>query len=201
MRHDEVHPATSTAVAAEIAPLKDLKDYQVAKGDPDVRGWEVAGRDGRRVGKVNDLLVDTGAMRVRYLDVVLDPDLLASAPRVPGTAPVVGTYAAPGMAGAGPVVDRDRGLPDDGHHVLIPIGSAQLDEDHDRVLLEGLDSHDTVLLPAYDHRAFNREYETGLRQRFDRGYTPAADRDFYTGDLYDEERFYGPRRRRGLRRP
>jgi hypothetical protein len=213
MRHEDVHPvagtAAGTATVSQIAPLKELKDYKVAKEDPDVRGWNVIGRDGRMVGEVHDLLVDTGEMRVRYLDVELDPALLASAPTVPGTAGVVGAYAAPGMAGAGPVLD-----PGDGrharHHVLVPIGSARLDEDHDRIYLEGLDSHDAALLPAYDHQAFSREYETGVRRRFDRDYSrdhspavsptpPISDRDFYAGDLYNDERFYGPRRKkRGL---
>jgi photosynthetic reaction center H subunit len=206
MRHDDVHPvagsAAGTAAAPQIAPLKELKDYKVAKEDPDVRGWNVLGRDGRTVGQVHDLLVDTSAMRVRYLDVELDHDLLASAPTVPGTAGVVGAYAAPGMAGAGPVLDRGDGRHHAGHHVLVPIGSARLDEDHDRVYLEGMESHDAALLPAYDHQAFNREYETGVRHRFDRDYNPANvrdDRDFYAGDLYNDERFYEPRRkRRGL---
>jgi hypothetical protein len=196
MRHDDVHPAAGTvagtATASQIAPLKELKDYKVAKEDPDVRGWNVIGRDGRMVGEVHDLLVDTGEMRVRYLDVELDHSLLASAPTVPGAAGVLGSQAAPGVAGR--------------HHVLVPIGSARLDEDHDRVYLEGLDSHDAALLPAYDHQAFGREYETGVRRRFDRDYSPASspaapisDRDFYAGDLYNDERFYGPRRKkRGL---
>lgn len=184
MPHRDVHPATGAAAGtavSQIAPLKELKDYKVAKDDPDVRGWNVIGRDGRPVGEVHDLLVDTAAMRVRYLDVELDRDLLAAAPSVPG---------ATGVAGAHPVAGGAK------YHVLVPIGSARLDEDHDRIHLEGLDSQDAALLPAYDHHAFGREYESGLRRRFDRSWTPAADRDFYAGELYDEERFYGPRRRR-----
>jgi uncharacterized protein (TIGR02271 family) len=60
-----------------IIPLDELDDFQVAEGDPDVRGWEVFGSDGRLIGEVDDLLVDTAAMKVRYLDVDLDGDLLA----------------------------------------------------------------------------------------------------------------------------
>jgi len=198
MRHDDVHSApagTATMTAPQVVPLKELKDYKVAKDDPDVRGWEVIARDGRTIGKVNDLLVDTAAMRVRYLDVELDRDLVANAPVVPGTAEVIGAHARPGMAGAGPVLDpRDERAAE--HHVLVPIGVARLDEDHDRIYLDALDSHDVAVLPAYDPKAFSREYETGLRRRFDRGETPAADRDFYAGEMYDEERFYGPRRKR-----
>lgn len=61
-----------------VVPLDQLDDFEVAEGDPDVRGWKVMGSDGRQVGEVDNLLVDTGAMKVRYLDVdvedELDPD-------------------------------------------------------------------------------------------------------------------------------
>lgn len=59
-----------------IIPLEDLDDFKVADGDPDVRGWDVVTADGRRVGGVDDLLIDREAMKVRYLDVEVDDDLL-----------------------------------------------------------------------------------------------------------------------------
>ena len=62
-----------------VAPLDELDNFEVADGDPDVRGWEVLGADGRKIGEVDDLLVDTAAMKVRYLDVDLDDDLLPEA--------------------------------------------------------------------------------------------------------------------------
>ncbi|MFL6195690.1 MAG: PRC-barrel domain-containing protein [Thermoanaerobaculia bacterium] len=190
MANDPVRPMTAGPAAgtatAQIAPLKELKDYKVAGEDPDVRGWNVLARDGRAIGDVHDLLVDTAAMRVRYLDVELDKDLLASVPPVPGMAHHAGLM--------------------EHRHVLVPIGTARLDEDHDRVYVESLDSSDVAVLPAYDHTAFGRDYENGVRQRWDRNYAPtpagtasAAGGDYYAGDLYDEERFYGPRRKkRGL---
>lgn len=184
MRNDDAYaghpgaaPAGAATATATIAPLKQLKDYKVASDDPDVRGWDIVARDGRKIGDVHDLLVDTVAMRVRYLDVELDRELLAGAPAVPGMAHT-------GMLG-------------EHRHVLVPIGTARLDEDHDRVYVDTLDSHDVAVLPPYDHTAFSREYETGVRQRWDHNYAPAPDRsDFYTGDLYDQERFYGPRRKK-----
>lgn len=60
-----------------IVPLDDLDDFEVAEGNPDVRGWDVIARDGRRIGEVDELLVDTETLKVRYLDVDLDHDLLA----------------------------------------------------------------------------------------------------------------------------
>lgn len=61
---------------SRIVPLDELRDFEVADGDPDVRGWEVAGADGERLGEVDQLLVDTDALKVRYLDVDLGPALL-----------------------------------------------------------------------------------------------------------------------------
>lgn len=163
MRHEEVNSTrTATATldpvaspgAPQVVPLKHLKDFKVAKEDPDVRGWPLIARDGRMIGKVHDLLVDTAAERVRYLDVELDNDLLASAPVVPGT------------AGLPPVVDGGDGKAVS-HHVLAPIGFARLDEDHKRVYLDGMDAHDAAVLPAYDDQAFQGAAGSITRSRSD----------------------------------
>lgn len=61
-----------SAINERILPLDELDQFEVAEGDPDVRGWHVFGGDGVKVGEVDELLIDTEAMKVRYLDVVLD---------------------------------------------------------------------------------------------------------------------------------
>lgn len=61
-----------------IIPLDQLDDFTVADGDPDVRGWEVLASDGRKIGEVDELLVDPTAMKVRYLDVDVDDDLITA---------------------------------------------------------------------------------------------------------------------------
>jgi uncharacterized protein (TIGR02271 family) len=150
-----------------IIPLDELDDFQVAEGDPDVRGWEVFASDGRKIGEVEDLLIDTGAMKVRYLDVDLDDELLEAG--------------------------QDR-------HVLIPIGYARLDESDDHIFVDELASTDVGAIPAYTQEPLTREYETTVRQHFDRDYTTAAttttdtDTDFYAHDHFDDDRFYGARR-------
>lgn len=65
-------------VPGRIAPLSDLNDYEVADGYPEIRGWEVRDSSDRSIGRVHDLLVDVGALRVRYLDVELAPKFAAS---------------------------------------------------------------------------------------------------------------------------
>lgn len=47
--------------------LSELDDYKVESSDPDPRGWTVHTADGRNVGVVDDLVVDTSAMKVRHL--------------------------------------------------------------------------------------------------------------------------------------
>jgi uncharacterized protein (TIGR02271 family) len=57
-----------------VVPLNSLDGWKVAEGEPDIRGWEVLASDGRRIGKVDELLVDTTANKVRYVDVDLTDD-------------------------------------------------------------------------------------------------------------------------------
>jgi uncharacterized protein (TIGR02271 family) len=43
-------------------------DFDVAEDDIDIRGWRVVDADGTDLGKVDDLIVDTDARKVRYLE-------------------------------------------------------------------------------------------------------------------------------------
>lgn len=55
-----------------LVPLSAMKDYKIAKDNPDVLGWRVIGADGESLGMVRDLIVDPHAMKARYLSVVAD---------------------------------------------------------------------------------------------------------------------------------
>jgi hypothetical protein len=211
---------------SHLAPLRRLHNYRVSGGDPDVRGWLVLGADGRKIGEVNDLLVDTEALRVRYLDVTLDPDLLGDAPipeaatagsgepaaaagglplfnpadtmgGVGGSSSISEMFARSTLSATENELTRESQRGDDTRHVLLPIGKARLDPEHDRIVAEGLRAADVLGLPDYHGQSVSRDDETGLRQRFDRGYAHSAEHDFYAHDLYDQDRFYGPRRQSG----
>jgi sporulation protein YlmC with PRC-barrel domain len=52
--------------------LSHLRDYDIGRNEPDPRGWTVVNREGRPVGEVKDLVVDTQRMAATYLDVELD---------------------------------------------------------------------------------------------------------------------------------
>ena len=53
-------------------PLSHLSGCRIAEGALDMRGWDVCSAEGRWIGVVDDVLVDTGSMQVRYLDVEVE---------------------------------------------------------------------------------------------------------------------------------
>jgi photosynthetic reaction center H subunit len=172
-----------------VAALSTLKEFEVADDTPDPRGWTVIDAVKAEVGKVHDLIVDTVALRTRYLDVELDKDATR--------------------------LDDDR-------HVLIPVGLARLDDDHDRVVLSSIRAAQLVDVPPFTHRTVDREYESSLLPYFNAealGTTTAAEspstrearareveassrdvrpepeaRDFYDSRHFDDRNFYGKRR-------
>jgi hypothetical protein len=125
--NDTDRPATSP----RVTPLRNLRGYRIADGAPDVRGWEIVGGDGKRIGSVNDFLVDSVEGKVRYLDVQLDTGLyraggesnpqdqrpspaadaapgldpLASGMAVSGMASVPGAVITPSLVGAATVTE------------------------------------------------------------------------------------------------
>src|SRR5436305_8375197 len=57
--------------AERLVRLSDLGKWDVAEGEPDIRGWEVRTIGGRELGKVKELLVDPDAGEVIMMDVGL----------------------------------------------------------------------------------------------------------------------------------
>ena len=171
--HDRQRPSDNPQVAA----LKDLGDYEVAEGYPDPRGWTVRSADGTDVGKVHDLIVDTGSMRARYLAVRLDDDF------------------------GGSRNDRD---------VLIPIGTARIDDDGDNVVVNNLSADRFATLPAYEAGSLTRDQEQELRTHFTSGDAMSAGTigagatggsDFYDHDHFNDRGFFsrGQDRDSGMR--
>jgi uncharacterized protein (TIGR02271 family) len=153
----------------EVAALSDLGDYEVAEGYPDPRGWTVRASDGAEVGKVHDLIVDTGTMRTRYLDIRLSDDI------------------------AGASGERD---------VLVPIGTARVDDHGDSVIVNNLTSDRFASLPPYERGSFSRDHEANLRSHFTGGDAMSAGTigagatggsDFYDHDHFDDRSFFARR--------
>ncbi|MCC2546133.1 PRC-barrel domain-containing protein [Hymenobacter sp. BT175] len=67
--------AIPSSEGMHLRRLRDLTEFEVADGSPDVRGWTVRGGDGRAFGEVHELIVEEDALKVRYLDIELDARL------------------------------------------------------------------------------------------------------------------------------
>ena len=71
---DEAGVGPNPADARRLVRLKELDDYKVAEGEPDIRGWRVYTATGRELGDIEDLLVDTELGEVVMVDVDLKRD-------------------------------------------------------------------------------------------------------------------------------
>ena len=204
--------------AGQLVHLDDLDDFQIAAGEPDIRGWDVRGTDGNKLGEVADLLVDTAAMKVRYIEVKLDKDVARdmghSHHEHPHHAhPHDITDSAMRAEGEHDTKAFRSDAADAGRFVLIPIGVARLDDDSDDVVLDAQASQ-LVGIPAYrrDGKDLTRDYENEVV----RGYSAKPDgshandvmraavpsdaqtstRDkFYEDRSFDDRSFFGSRRR------
>jgi photosynthetic reaction center H subunit len=52
-----------------------MQGNEVKGAEPDVRGWEASTRDGKRIGKVYELIVDPKARKIRYIEIQTDKDM------------------------------------------------------------------------------------------------------------------------------
>jgi sporulation protein YlmC with PRC-barrel domain len=68
----ERHKDIPTTAEGRLVRLGELKDFQVAEGNYDIRGWHVRTPDGKDVGRVEDLIVDPAERRARYIEVKVD---------------------------------------------------------------------------------------------------------------------------------
>ena len=147
--------------------LGAMPEFEVAEGDPDVRGWLVVGPAGDRIGRVSELLVDPSEMKVRYLEVNLrDPQTNVAATRQ--------------------------------RRVVVPIGAAAIEREHDQVRL----AHESAVLdrlPPYEGADLTRNHERATCEVLSPGaHQTLRHGDIYTHPLYDADRFYAARRGRQL---
>jgi hypothetical protein len=195
-----------------LAHLDDLGDFKIADGEPDIRGWDVRGADGQKLGKVEDLLVDTAALKVRYIEVKLDKDVAREMSATPASPSDAARFADRDVTSEA-TRDADAVSHGDDRYVLVPIGVARLDADTDDVLLDRHAAHMAGIPDYRRDESFTRDYESNVL----RGYssdaslgTAQADLlnanlppartaanpsdDFYTGRNFDDRSFFGSRR-------
>jgi uncharacterized protein (TIGR02271 family) len=180
-----------------VAPLSKIDDdFDVAEGTPDPRGWTVRDASGTDIGKVHDLIVDTVAMRTRYLDIELDKKALRLDKDRDVLIPVgqarldddddrviLGSLAATQIAG----------LPEYTH--------GDIDRDYESSLLPNFDAGAIDATNGGDSGAAIGAM-SGDRPASQGGViADAPESDFYDNRHFDDSRFVGDRRRQQQQPP
>lgn len=165
-----------------LVPLSAMKDFQIAKDNPDVLGWPVMGADGESIGMVKDLIVDQQAMKARYLSVVADRRYFNTDADQYLLLPIgVAALDKKGKKVFVSAIDS-RTL---GNYPIYPGGP--ITDDYEYAVRDTLQrsQHDTLANTSQDYKA---EFEEALHQSEPRQ-SNISD-DFYDDSTFDENRFY-----------
>jgi hypothetical protein len=169
---DRVSTRPDAASGGSLVHTRDLDDFKLPKDEPDPRGWDVRGTDGSKVGKVEDMLFDTGERRIRYIEVALDKDFAKDTARDYALVPI-------GQAR----------LDDDNDHVVVDLSSTDLPSvpRYDRQHLSR--DYETSL------RSWYRERKRDVKDAVKTGGPADRDAGFYASPEYDDQRFFARGRR------
>lgn len=153
----------------QLVHLSEMDDYEIADGEPDIVGWDVRAANGDKIGDVEDLLVDSATLRVRYVEVKLEKDLVPNKDRRHALIPI-------GAAR----------LNEDEDDVLISLGSERL---------LALPAYVKGTLT----REYEQSVVDGFVPASDRVVSTDDDQDFYGGEHFDDRRMFETRREEGRR--
>jgi PRC-barrel domain protein len=170
---DRVSMDTTNASDGTLVHSRDLDDFKFPKDEPDPRGWDVRATDGTKVGKVEDLLFDTGERRIRYVEIALDKDFAKDTARDYALVPI-------GQAR----------LDDDNDHVVVDLSSADLPSvpRYDR---KGLSrDYETSLRSWYQGRKRGARDVREVKDAVSKDASRDRDAGFYSSPEYDDERFF-----------
>lgn len=104
----------------QIDALENLDDWKVHHDDTDVRGWDLRTNTGAKIGTITNLIVDTGAKRVLYLEVETDSGL--------------SEYNNSSYHDYVDASFHTYYETNDHHHILVPVGLVDIDNDEHRVI-------------------------------------------------------------------
>ncbi|TYB71821.1 photosystem reaction center subunit H [Bizionia saleffrena] len=165
----------STDKEKKLFYLEELSNYKIADSHKDVRGWEVKGKEGLVIGKVDNLLVNKTKERVVYLDVEVDASIIEANHK---------TYNAKAQDGVHEFINADGE-----NHLIIPIGLAHLNLESKIVFAKSV-NHKTFAETKRIKKGtlVDRNYEVDVLSNYDRNNT---DTNFPLDDtLYDRPEFY-----------
>ena len=166
--------------------MEELHDsnFEIVDGEPDITGWKIRARSGKRVGKVKDLLFDTYSRKVRYLIADLDDNELGIQDDRRVLIPI-------GMAELYTRADRHKHEPRDPAY-----NSYDPTLDEKVVYLHTVTAEQLDELPLYEKGRVSRHIEVAIRRILEPPEKDDYVRDeFYHHRHFDDDNFYHHRHR------
>ncbi|HLR76234.1 MAG TPA: PRC-barrel domain-containing protein [Balneolaceae bacterium] len=144
----------------------DEIDFEAKGGNPDVRGWQVKGVSGNKIGRVDRVLVERDSKKVVYLDIDVDDALVEE--------------------GFNLGIDNDINNEDD-DHLLIPFGLVHLNNDEQSVQANDIDFKTFAQIKRFaSGETIDSDYERYLVGHYSQDY----DWNYYTNNFKWDETSY-----------
>jgi hypothetical protein len=170
--------ATQEKIAHRFEELHD-SGFEIVEGQPDITGWDVKTRSGKKAGEVVDLLFDPHSRKVRYLIVDLDDNELGLDEDRKVLVPI-------GIAELyTKSAHRERNNLDPAYSAYDPANDGNV------VFLPAVSAEQLDVLPLYEKGRLSPYIEIAIQKILE-----PADRndwneeEFYRHDYFNDDRFY-----------
>lgn len=152
--------------------------FEIIDGQPDINGWYIKTRSGKKAGKVDDLLFDQDSRKVRYIIVDLDDNQLGLAEDRKVLVPI-------GLAELYTKSNRrERRNLDPAHNAYDPI------DDGNVVYLPTVSAEQLDTLPLYESGRLSRHIEVAIRKILEPVRSSSNEDEFYHHEHFNDDRFY-----------
>jgi hypothetical protein len=172
--------ATAEKINNQLAELKG-SGFEIVDGQPDITGWNIKARSGKKIGEVHDLLFEPETRKVRYLVADLDDNELHLEDDRKVLIPI-------GIAELYVKGDKHERHQDPAYSAYDPA------DDGNVVYLHDVSAAQLDDLPLYEKNHLSRSVEISIRKIFEVQGNPDND-DFYRHEHFNDDRFYQRKRK------
>jgi len=170
--------ATQEKVMHRLEELHD-SGYEVIDGQPDITGWNVKTRSGKKAGEVSDMLFEQSTRKVRYLVVDLDDNELGMEEDREVLIPI----------GIAELYTKSG----DNHHnrnIDPAFESYDPARDGNVVFLPGVSAEQLDALPLYEKNHLSLHLEMAIRKILEPAGAHHDQDEFYKHEYYNDDKFY-----------
>jgi hypothetical protein len=169
--------STQEKVATRLEELHD-SGYEIIDGQPDITGWAIKTRSGKKAGEVDDLLFDADSGKVRYIIADLNKNELELDDDRKVLIPI-------GIAELYTKASRHRRRMDPAFSSYDPSGDTNV------VYIPSISARQLDSLPLYEKGRLSRHTEIAIRKILEPVDRREREEDeFYRHEHFNEDRFY-----------